>query len=88
MLRAYASQGSISHGRLAPERLAAILRGAPPADGEIARLRQAMLETPAACLGPLAEELDLPLPRLERRLMELFGLDIRGLDRMQHGGVD
>ncbi len=70
VLRSYARQGSVSHGRLAPERLAAILRGAAPEGPEVARLRQTLLETPAAGLAPLAADV---------------GLSVAALDRMQRG---
>ena len=84
-LRSYARPGSISHGGLPPERLAAILRGAAPAGPEIARLRQALLEMPAAGLAPFAGDLGLTAAAVERRLLELFGLDVAALDRMQRG---
>ncbi|MDE0409400.1 MAG: hypothetical protein OXN81_16245 [Alphaproteobacteria bacterium] len=84
-LRSYARHGSVSHGRLAPERLAAILRGAAPEGPEVARVRQALLETPATGLAPLAADVGLTAAAVERRLVELFGLDIAALDRMQRG---
>ena len=85
VLRSYARHGSVSHGRLSPERLAAILRGAAPEGPEIARVRQALLETPAAGLAPLAADLGLAVAAVEGRLVELFDLDIAALDRMQRG---
>lgn len=83
-LHAYARHGSTSHGPLSPERLAAILRGAEPEGPEAARVRQALLETPAAALGPLAAEIGLSVSAIEQRLAALCGLDIAGLDRLQN----
>ena len=84
-LRSYARPGSVGHGRLAPERLATILHGAAPEGPEIAQVRQALLETPATGLAPLAADVGLTAAAVERRLAELFGLDIAVLDRMQRG---
>ncbi len=84
-LRSYARHGSVSYGRLPPERLAAILRGAAPEGPETARVRQALLETPASGLAPLAADVGLTVAAIERRLLELFDLDIAALDRMQRG---
>ncbi len=84
-MRSYARHGSTSHGRLPPERLAAILRGAAPEGPEVARLRQALLETPATGLASLAADIGLSVAAVEERLVELFGLDIAALDRMQRG---
>lgn len=67
------------------ERLAAILRGAAPEGPEIARVRQALLETPATGLAALAADVGLSVSAVELRLVELFDLDIAALDRMQRG---
>ena len=58
---------------------------AAPEGPEIARVRQALLETPATGLAPLAADVGLTAAAVERRLVELFGLDIAALDRMQRG---
>ncbi len=61
--------------------------GDDPKNGELVRIQQAVLGTPAGRPGRLAEELGIPVARLGGRLVELFGLDIRELHRLQDGGI-
>lgn len=55
-LEAYALRSSISYGKMSPARLAAIILGCAPTDGELASVRQGLLETaPDARNGSLAD---------------------------------
>jgi hypothetical protein len=75
-LECFAQHGSTSYGEISPDRLREILLGDDPQDGEEARVRQALLETPATGLHSnpaeeLAEELCLTLAQLDDRCVEL-----------------
>jgi hypothetical protein len=55
-LDAYARHGSCSYGPLAPERLRAVLLGEPALGADLARVEQALLETPGSEASRLAVE--------------------------------
>jgi hypothetical protein len=75
-LEAYAHHGSTSYGPLAPQRLKDILFGDIPVGAELARVEQALMETPGAYAYDLAVELGITYESLNDRARKLLGRDL------------
>jgi hypothetical protein len=73
-LEIVAAIGSVSYGRLTPQRLRALLSSEAPIDAaEKARLRQAATEADPNALAALALSLGMTLPGLSARFERLIG---------------
>jgi hypothetical protein len=75
-LEAYAHHGSTSYGLISPQRLRDILFGEAPVGAELARVEQALMETPGAYAYDLAGELGLSYESLNERARKLLGRDL------------
>jgi len=80
-----ARHGSVSYGRLAPERLAAILLGEVPDDGEWVRVHQGLSETPLYRLSTLAKEIGLSMEELNSRSIALYGKSLEDMNQWNIG---
>ena len=85
-LESAAAHGGVSYGHLPAERLRAILLGAEPSQAEMARVFQALSETPPYRLAVLAREIDLPYDALRERFQALFGTSLESAQQWTHGG--
>jgi len=85
-LEIVAAIGSVSYGRLAPERLRALLLSEAACEGgERARLRQAAMESDPNTLAALAIALGLTLQRLSARFEGLIGEKIEDINPWMRG---
>lgn len=77
-IEAYAHHGSISYGKISPERFSDIVKGSVPTKGEKVRVCQGLTETHARSINrenadDLAVELEMTREALEARCQELCG---------------
>lgn len=85
-LESTAAHGGTSYGKLPPQRLRAVLLGAEPTSAELARIFQALSETPLYRLATLAREIGLSYEDLDRRFIALFGTSLEDAQQWKHGG--
>jgi hypothetical protein len=85
-LESAAAHGGVSYGQLSAERLRAILLGDEPSQAEMARVFQALSETPSYRLAALSREIDLPYDALNDRFQALFGATLENAQQWTHGG--
>jgi hypothetical protein len=85
-LESAAAHGSTSHGDLPAQRLRAVLLGAEPTSAELARIFQALSETPLYRLATLSCEIGLSYEDLDRRFTGLFGTSLEDAQQWKHVG--
>lgn len=85
-LESAAAHGGVSYGHMPAERLRAILLGAEPSEAEMARVFQALSETPSYRLATLSREIDLSYDALRDRFLALFGATLESAQQWTHGG--
>lgn len=85
-LESVASHGGVSYGYLPALRLRAILLGGEPTQAELARVFQALSETPLYRLATLSHEIGLPFEALNDRFVTLFGTTLEDAQQWKIGG--
>lgn len=75
-LESAAAHGGVSYGALPAPRLRAVLLGDAPSEAELARIHQALSETPLERLATLAREIGLSFEALDTRFHALFGISL------------
>lgn len=85
-LESAAAHGGVSYGPLPADRLRAILLGDEPTQAELARVFQALSETPLYRLATLSREIGLPFDALKERFSHLYEISLEDAQQWKHGG--